>query len=343
MTNLLLKEFSHQDLDWMLAAGQHHTIEAGTLLLHPDRPSDTLYVLLQGDLAVSQAGQEMFRLAIGELVGALSGLDDLSLAIVSATTTCLVLAIPRSHLVEKLAHDSSFAAHFYRVSALLLTQRLEQLSRHSPQNLEILSQSQKQALTVFAELQDGDLDWLIAVGRVQKLAANTVLVYSDRPLDALHILLDGALAISMPEASHNPLVNALSDRAHCPSESEKVRLSRGDLLGEMLFVDACPAVTVTALRESQILSVPRWRLATKLLHDVNFAARFYRVLTALLAYQQQAIVQQMVNNVEPRSVHHSSLTDLSSQLMARLALAEARFEWMLKRIQIQPVGREIQW
>lgn len=285
------------------------------------------------------------------MVGALPGLETyLPDTTVQALTPALVLAIPRSHLLERLQDDLNFAAHLYRASAVLLANQLEQLMGQFQCSALSFQQPQlREAVTVFAELQDSDLDWLTAAGRVQQVTANSVLVRCDRPIDALHILLDGAVALSAPDLKRNRLAHAFSAVEHAHPETEFARLSRGDMVGEMRFVNACAAdITVKTLRESQVLSIPYWRLAAKLLHDPGFAARFYRVLAVLIANKQQAIVQQLggsrLTQTQGQALTDSNGNDLSSQFLTQVALAEARFEWMLKRTRIQVgSGREHAW
>ncbi|MGL5804706.1 MAG: cyclic nucleotide-binding domain-containing protein, partial [Xenococcaceae cyanobacterium] len=124
-------------------------------------------------------------------------------------------------------------------------------------------------------------------------------------------------------------------------EKELSRLSRGDIVGESPFLEARPPnFNVRAIEDSIVLSVPRWRLAAKLLHDVGFASRFYRVLTALLADKQQALVNQIgygrVSYSQGQSLEESDEYDneLSTEALSRVALAGARFDWMLKRMKV---------
>lgn len=100
--------------------------------------------------------------------------------------------------------------------------------------------------------------------------------------------------IFLPIGDRNLILEAFSDLEQSTLEQEFACLSRGDMVGEMLFIDTgLPAITVRALRDSQVLAIPRWPLEAKLLHDPGFAARFYRVLSVLLTNKQQAIAQQL--------------------------------------------------
>lgn len=356
MVSILLKEFSNSDIEWLLATGSLLDLTAGTTLIHPRQPLETCYVLLSGELAVTLTSEgqtsssqtvpaqaaglrnwEFTRLCSGELAGAIPFLEAfLPNAMLESLTSTRILALPRSTLAQKLNDDTSFAAHFYRVSSILLVQRLAQLSRQIGCNVATLTQMPlREASTVFAELQDSDLDWLIAVGRIQQLAAETPLIQSGRPVDELHLVLEGAVTLNLIENADSLECLVLNHASG--TEQELARLSRGDLVGETLLINAFPAnVTVKTLRETQVLSIPKWRLAAKLLHDTSFAARFYRVLAVLLANKQQAIIQRLGYNTNGN--------EMSNHLLTQVALAEARFEWMLKRIQTQMnSGEIIQW
>ncbi|MBW4506300.1 MAG: cyclic nucleotide-binding domain-containing protein [Scytonematopsis contorta HA4267-MV1] len=365
MAEVLLQELSNQDIDWMLDVGIKVEIEPGTVLIQQGQPLDALHILLHGALTVSVSqsdenplgrafaaleggtlpGREIARLSSGEMVGEIPFVDAyLPATTVTATTKSSVLTIKQSHLKRKLQQDLSFAAHLYRASAVLLAHRLEQMMRQLGNSTVVLSQSQlREALIIFAELDDSDIDWLIAVGRVEQFATNSVLIRSGRPIESLHILLDGIVGLNAAEADSNPLAQAFSnleDSRNQPIEKEFARMSRGDILGETPFIDAqTPAITVKALRDSRVLSIPRWRLSAKLLHDVGFAARFYRVLAIILADKQQGIVQRLgygrVTYSTGKSLEESYANELNTNFLAQLALAGARFEWMLKRIRVE--------
>ncbi len=362
MTEVLLKALSNDDIDWMLAVGQQIKTEPGTVLIQQGEPLKALYILLDGTLMVSLsqpdtnplgrafavleggslAKREIAQLSSGEMVGEIPFADTyLPSTTVTATSKSLVLKIERSHLISKLQQDLNFAAHLYRANAVLLAHRLELLMQQLGRSTVILSQSQmREALIVFAELNDSDIDWLIAAGKVQKVIANTVLIRMGRPIESLYILLDGAIALNSASAGINPLTQAFSnleDSQNQALEKEFTQLSRGDIIGETSFIEMQnPAVTVKALRDSLLLSIPKWRLAAKLLHDVGFAARFYRVLAMLLADKQQAIIQRLgygrLSYSSGESLEKSYANELNGNFLTQVALAGARFEWMLKRI-----------
>ena len=360
MTEVLLKELSNQDIDWMLTTGIRTEIEPGTVLIQQGQSLEALHILLDGALSVSLSqpdanplgrafaaleggtlpGREIAQLSSGEMVGEIPFVESyLPSTTVCATTKSVVLTISMKHLIQKLQQDLSFAAHLYRASAVLLANRLEQMIDQLGHSTVVLSQPVlREALIIFAQLDDSDIEWLIAAGRVQQIAADTVLIRSGRPIEALHILLDGAIALNAAEEG-NLLTQAFSHLENQPSTREFARLSRGDIVGETSFIEAQQsAIAVKALRDSRVLSIPKWRLAAKLLHDVGFAARFYRVLAILLADKQQAIVSRLgygrLSYSSGQALENSYSNELDTDFLTQVGLAGARFDWMLKRIGI---------
>jgi bacteriocin-type transport-associated protein len=365
MAEVLLKELSNHDIDWMLATGSREEIAAGTTLIRQGEPVRALYVLLDGSLTVTVAqpddnpigrafaaleggtmtGREIARLADGELVGELPFLDSyLASTSVQALRPSLILTIPQDQLMAKLQADVSFAAHFYRSVAILLADRLERIIQQVSNSTTVLCNPQlREILFIFAELHDSDIGWMISAGDAMRVPAGTVLIQGNRPVESLYILLDGKMAAMTCEDASNPLTRAFSnlddsDESLTP-EREFAQLSRGDIMGETPFLEASPpAVTVKAIADSVVLSIPRWRLATKLLHDLGFASRFYRVLAILLADKQQGIISRLgygrLTYSSGQSLDDSQLyeSELSSNFLAQVTLAGTRFDWMMKQL-----------
>src|SRR5690242_15674808 len=94
-------------------------------------------------------------------------------------------------------------------------------------------------------LDDEDLDWMIAVGRRESVAAGTVLIREGEPITHIYLILDGAFSVS---------VKTLGGR-------EIVRLFAGEVVGEMSLVEARPpSATVQAVMDSWVLAIPRPQL-----------------------------------------------------------------------------------
>lgn len=352
MTAILFQELSNPDIDWLIHNASQCRLEEGLTLSHSSSLTDQLYLLMEGTLSfcplsveapsdstASTGSQgEYISLLEGELIGHIPGLYQFPASLMKALTPCTLLEIARSPFEQKLQEDTTFAAHLYRAIALLLYQRLKQLMAQPESGQSSTPVHLKDASTVFAELQDGDIDWLIAVGQVQQVEAGTPLVRAGRPIDNLHMVLDGAVALytySFNQAPPSFFITQGEDKGQ-----EFSRLSRGDLAGELLFLDPRPALfDAIALRQSQILSIPRWRLMAKLMHDPGFASRLYRVLVMLLSSKQYELLQHSMSPTQGAKPNQ-----LGYQLMNQIALAEARFDWMLTRLQSQLNARRLlQW
>lgn len=341
METTLLQELSNPEIDWLLRNGKLIELVPETILLKPRQRLEALYILLNGTLALSipETGTDFLWLSTSDMVGALPGLEmDTSSLSVRATARCWVLAIERSTLLNKLREDTIFAAHLYRATAIQFANHLASLTQRLAANDGTFHRAQRDSITLFAALHDDDLDWLIAAGQVHHLAAESILVQSGRPIDAWYILLEGAVVLLSASVSKNSLLHLLTNEPAEAAETELARLSRGDTIGEQQFIQPSPATfTAIAVRETQVLVIPRWRLAAKLLHDPGFAARFYQILLVLLAQQQQSIMQQYTGQEKASYAW-------DQQFLARVELAEARFEWLLKRIPTKiAVGGGVKW
>lgn len=161
-------------------------------------------------------------------------------------------------------------------------------------------------LVILNELDEQDVDWLAHVGIQEEISPGSILIHEGQPVDTLYILLEGTLVVS---------ISAIAKR-------EIARLSGGEVVGEMSFIDARPpSATVQTLEKCLVLSIPRKHLTEKLQQDVAFAARFYKALAVLLSYRLRGTVQQLGEPVIHANSHHS----VAEAVNPSMAIAEARF------------------
>lgn len=346
MTEVLLKELSNSDIDWITTIAHQEEMPAGTVLTKLGEPLEALYVLVDGSLSISvpqkMAEREILKLSSGEVVGemTLAGHHS-SLVTVKTLEKSLVLSIGRRQLAAKLQQDVSFAAHFYQAIAILLSNRLRTLDSLSS-STELTSNSEqllKKVLFVLGQLNDSDIDWMIRVGSKEKIAAGTVLIHQGRPVDALHLLLNGVMAVSICNAPMTALQRTFAEKKSKPGtiKQEISRLSSGEIVGEVSFLDNHYASAfVTCLEDCQVLSLSRSQLVGKLEMDVSFAARFYRAIAAIVEDRLRSAILRLT---------HSNRTDDSNQMLnadieedeidfgtlENTDLAGARFEWILQR------------
>lgn len=139
-------ELRDSDVDWLTAFGQVETIAVGQVLLQAARPVESLYILLDGQMAMSVYPGRFDPLALcfleaaasrrdrptftslspGSIPGIVSLIDWRPLPIaVQAVTESLIFAVPRQTLVTKLLVDNSFASRFYQVIAMQILEQLQ--------------------------------------------------------------------------------------------------------------------------------------------------------------------------------------------------------------------------
>ncbi|MDX2239534.1 MAG: cyclic nucleotide-binding domain-containing protein [Leptolyngbyaceae cyanobacterium bins.302] len=349
MESLLFQVLSHADLDWFQYSGKVQERLPNEDLVQSK--AHQVYLLLEGILTIAlphqdkSTLQELTQLHAGSFIGSIPRLETVSsAATMQAQAPCQILAIDAAQLADKLTQDPGFAARFYHLQAIGLMQQLQTLMQQFDLHPAILYQiNVKEASNLFAELQDTHLDWLTAVGQRQQLPGECIVQPAYRPLEALQIVLDGALSISTPSAVSSTLLPAFLPKTD--STQEFVRIGRGDVFGEMRLIqfhsDFIPMQTmqVKTVRDAEILSIPHWRILSKLLHDLEFAVHFYRVLAVLLAGKYQTMLTKL-----------GFITQLDNQessndrVLANVARAESNFEWVVQRVQTKVVvGRSIQW
>lgn len=172
-------------------------------------------------------------------------------------------------------------------------------------------------LVILGELSDRDLDWMLANGIRNHLTAGTILIYESKPIDALYIVLEGTLSVS---------VAALGNR-------EIGVIGTGEVLGEMSFVDGrLPSATVKAIEDCLVLSIPRRLLSEKLEQDVLFSLRFYRAITKFLSTRLRGTVTRFSQDTDYLLYQESRTDEANQQAMASNNAANSRFDWLMQRL-----------
>lgn len=176
----------------------------------------------------------------------------------------------------------------------------------------------RKILFILSELSDGDVEWMLRKGAKESHPQGTVLIREGKPLSVLYVLLDGQLAVTLGGEGG----------------TEVARLKSGEILGELSFLDSRPpSATVTALSEVSVLSIPRKALSTKLEQDSGFAARFYRALGIFLASRLRKTQKTLgygEKGILDDDVEHGD--ELDPEVLDQVALAGARFDWMMRRL-----------
>jgi CRP/FNR family cyclic AMP-dependent transcriptional regulator len=131
----LFGQLNDDDIEWLLTAGRKRFVGAGVVLIEQAVPVDSVFILLEGRLAVwlkPRRGQEreIARLNAGEIVGEMSFVDARPpSATVKALEDSTVFSISKAALNAKLAADQGFGARFYRALAIYLSTTVRERHR----------------------------------------------------------------------------------------------------------------------------------------------------------------------------------------------------------------------
>lgn len=162
------------------------------------------------------------------------------------------------------------------------TLQLTTRTRRIRNNEDIPHCSTRMADVLLQVLDNTDIDWLIATGQQEQLAADTVLLNACAEPDTVYLLLDGTLSIQVPDTSAQQALPRLP-MTQLKTERELIRLSHGEIVGEAPLFNSRFTATIKAAENSIVLSIPHQRLAAKLRQDIQFSAHFYRALALILS------------------------------------------------------------
>lgn len=177
----------------------------------------------------------------------------------------------------------------------------------------------RKVLYLFGQLNDDDVEWMMATGRKRPVARGAILIQQGVPVDALFILLEGRLSVLLGS-----------------QEREIARLNVGEVVGEMSFVDARPpSATVRGFEDSTVFAIPKTTLSDKLDRDLGFAARFYRALAIFLSttVRERHRMLGYGAGVELDQVEvEDDADELDPNVLDTVYLAGERFDRMVKRL-----------
>lgn len=345
MTEIILRELSGSDIDWMTLAGSKLEVAAGEPLLEPCESLNALYLVLEGELAlasVQSGSSQQVTYASGDVIGSFSLLSDRPLPVaVVALKDSLVLAIAQPTLTDRLDQDVCFSARFYRAIAMLLSAKQGQITSRLPEPmLQSHSMMTKSILSVFGCLHDSDMCWMTSAGRVKTLKEGDVYIREGQPLDALDIVLQGSLSMFIYEGRRNSLSLAFSAAENAQPRKIAEALA-GEILGVTAFLDMTPNLyRLKANQETLVLSIPISVLVPRLQQDTGFAARFYQALASLTAERLFQMMGQIVKGAEYEP--GCSLCDsqdytgeLAISDLQQISIARARFNWMLHQLGVK--------
>lgn len=180
----------------------------------------------------------------------------------------------------------------------------------------------KKVLFILGGLDDKDLSWIMSRGKTQVIPPGETLIYEGRTVSALYIVLKGLLSVSIfPNGKR-----------------ELARLSEGEVVGEISFIDNRPPLaTVKAVEESLVLAIPRYELIAQLHKNSGFASRFYQGISMCLASRMRGTVRRLGYEVEDDYLDEDMEQDAEEMTESKqefLELAEAKFNWLIQNLSI---------
>lgn len=337
MSDMLLRELSNADIDWLVTTGTREQLTDAAVLIAPQQSLQAMYLLLDGTLSVQLPGRAqadsphvVAQMTRGELLGESWLFNTLPVVQVSAAPAATVLSVSRPVLEAKLSSDIEFAAHFYRALALIMSERIRRIFENPERVRYGARQTVKEAVFIFSELHDSDIDWMVQQGQVEEVGQEQVLLHTGRPVDALYTVVDGQFAIAMADNPCDPLSlcsHGLSQQAVQQTYKTATYLSRGGLPGIISFLDFRPLpVTIRATVPARVLSIPRQQVAIKLQEDLGFASRFYRVIATQMANLLGAVTQLHGKNIDETD------EELDLETLQQVSHGGSKFDWMLRQL-----------
>lgn len=331
---LPLGDLNQGDIDWLNATGCIQEVPISTVLIEVEQTLHEIYFVLDGLLVAFVKGadgveQQVREFKPGESIGFLSFINTRpSVVQVVAIEPSRVLAISLSKLTMQLRQNSGFAVRLYQTIAVFLSDQLRGISTLLVRSVVKAEEPLRKVLLVFSEIYDSDLDWMVKIGLPLRLSQGELLIEEGQSLDAIYILLEGTLSVSVSAMVNSKQVS-----------KEIAKLSTGEILGEMSFIGAQSAsATVKTIENCLVLSLPRSNLAAKLQQDERFATRFYRAIAVVLANRlQDRLTHHGYGNVtydknQPLHEEMEYEDELDVTTLEHVSLAGVRFDWLLKRV-----------
>lgn len=162
-------------------------------------------------------------------------------------------------------------------------------------------------------LQPSDLDWMTQTGAPEDFPVGGVLIQEGQVSESVYFVIEGAVAVVISQSN--------SEQTH-----EIVRCGKGEIIGEMSFVDdKKPSATVLAVEATRVLSIPKRQLQLKMERDPDFAARFYQELAMILSSRLRSLSKLLAQNkIVPGQA-------LRKVLMVFAVLNDNDIDWMVTR------------
>jgi CRP/FNR family transcriptional regulator, cyclic AMP receptor protein len=183
----------------------------------------------------------------------------------------------------------------------------------------------RKVLFIFGVLNDSDIAWMARNGARHDIRRQDVLIRQGVPIDAIVLLLQGRMGVSVSGAG------------------EIAQIEAGDLIGEMSLVDSVPpSATVGAKVDSVALFLDKQVLLRKLAGDHASASRFYRALAILLSDRLRATERRMAYGEQEDGLGDETTRlkdELDPSVLDQVSIAGERFDRLLKLVEEVAMNR----
>lgn len=179
----------------------------------------------------------------------------------------------------------------------------------------------QKVLYILGQLNDADVEWLIREGVRRRIPQGAHLIEQNRSNDHLYIMLAGHVSVSVEGLGEVDI------------------LGSGEILGEMSMVDSRPpSATVTAVEESDVLSLPHDTLRRHVQEDLGFGMRFFRALAMFLSQRLRHERTPDYDEVVGLLANEEQDGELDALVLDNLQVAGARFNRLLKKMMSAPLA-----
>ena len=123
----LLGHLNDLDIEWMINSGEKTNLEVGDRLIRKGETIDNLYIVLSGQLSITDGSSDksIAIIGAGEILGEMSFLEARAPSVsVIAIEPVTVYCISRELMNHRLENNVEFKANFYYVISLFLSNRL---------------------------------------------------------------------------------------------------------------------------------------------------------------------------------------------------------------------------
>jgi CRP-like cAMP-binding protein len=171
----------------------------------------------------------------------------------------------------------------------------------------------RKVLYIMGQLNDEDVLWMAQAGRRLTLANGQEIIRQGVEAADLFIVLGGAVEVQVSGVG------------------VVARLAKGEVLGEMSFVDRTPpSATVRAAGPATVLALDKQTMEGRLARDVGFSARFYKALAIYLADRlRETTAGKGGAGLKGDEIQED---ELDTSVLDQVSMAGIRFEHMLKTL-----------